>query len=288
MEKIGPAGERFAVNLRRQRILRELTLRDLAARLADIERPIQLTALSKIERGQRRVDIDDLMALATALQVSPSVLLEPDSSERPEHFPAKEELSVLAQHRTILAIDIDGSTSRTNSVRAQLRTLLYEVLDEAFAAGGISRKYRDPFVDRGDGALCLVRPADSVPKALVLSQVVPALADLLTELAETRPELAFRARVAVHAGEVNQDGRGPYGEDIDIACRLVDAPELKRRLHESENPIALVVSHEIHRSVVRHGYRGIAQESFVPAVHVKVGEARLRGWVYTPETASGQ
>ncbi|MFI5588196.1 hypothetical protein ACIA5G_24305 [Amycolatopsis sp. NPDC051758] len=188
----------------------------------------------------------------------------------------------IPRHRAIVAVDIENSTKQTNSVRTQLRTVLFELLDEALAVGGIGRKHRDPFVDRGDGALCLIRPFDQLPKTLLLTAVVPALAKLLLKHAESRPELAFRLRVAVHAGEVHRDSRASYGEDVDIACRLVDAPELKRRLRDTTEPLALAVSQEIHRAVVRHGYPGIDRTAFTQAVHIKLGEERLRGWLYTP------
>ncbi|MEQ0560803.1 hypothetical protein ABJI51_17080 [Amycolatopsis sp. NEAU-NG30] len=193
----------------------------------------------------------------------------------------------LPLHRAIVAVDIEGSTTRTNPARAQLRTVLFDLLDEAFLAGGISRKHRDAFVDRGDGALCLVRPVDQAPKPVLLATVVPTLGTLLGKHAESRPELAFRLRVAVHAGEVHYDSRGPYGEDVDIACRFVDAPEVRRRLRSTTAPLALVVSQELHRSVVRHGYPGIDHDAFTQVVTVKVGTQRVRGWLYTPEAGQG-
>ena len=100
-------------------------------------------------------------------------------------------------------------------------------------------------------------------------------------------DFAFQpGTIAVHAGEIHYDSHGPYGEDVDIACRLVDAPELKRRLRETSEPLALVVSQEIHRSVVRHGYDGIDHSAFTQVVHIRVGAQRLRGWIHTP--AAGQ
>ncbi|MGW4062233.1 hypothetical protein ACWEGE_28400 [Amycolatopsis sp. NPDC004747] len=190
------------------------------------------------------------------------------------------------RHRAIMAVDIENSTMRTNSVRARLRDVLFEFLDEALAIGGVLRRHRDPFIDRGDGALCLLRPFDQLPKTLLLTTVVPALHDLLEKHAEARPELAFRLRVAVHAGEVHYDSRGPYGEDLDLACRLVDAPELKRQLRDTTAPLVLAVSQEMHRSVVRHGYPGIDRDAFSQVVHIKLGGERLRGWLHTPETES--
>ncbi|WP_410642307.1 hypothetical protein [Amycolatopsis sp. lyj-346] len=186
-------------------------------------------------------------------------------------------------HRAMVAVDIEGSTTRTNPARAQLRTVLFELLDEAFLAGGITKKFRDGFVDRGDGALCLIRPVDQAPKPVLLTTVVPTLADLLDKHAESRPELAFRLRVAVHAGEVHYDTRGPYGEDVDIVCRFVDARELRRQLSITAAPLVLVISPEMHRSVVRHGYPGIDHTTYVRTVPIKVGTQRLRGWIHTPE-----
>jgi len=187
------------------------------------------------------------------------------------------------RHRVIMAVDIENSTKHPNSVRASLRNALYGFLDEALAIGGIGRRHRDAFVDRGDGALCLIRPFDQLPKTLLLTTVVPALHELLEEHAEDWPELAFRVRVAVHAGEVHYDSRGPYGEDLDLACRLVDAPELKRQLRETTSRLVLAVSQEMHRSVVRHGYPGIDRDAFSQVIHVKLGGERLRGWLHTPE-----
>ncbi|WP_033291683.1 hypothetical protein [Amycolatopsis jejuensis] len=186
-------------------------------------------------------------------------------------------------HRAILVVDIEGSTTRTNPARAGLRSVLFDLLDEAFRAGGITEEFRDAFVDRGDGALCLVRPVDEAPKTVLLARVVPALAELLGRHSDERPELAFRLRVSMHAGEVHYDAHGPYGEDIDIACRLLDATELRRRLRNSSGPLALVVSNAIHRSVVRHGYAGIDRSAFTHAFHVRVGGQRTRGWIRTTD-----
>ncbi|WP_319431561.1 helix-turn-helix transcriptional regulator [Mycobacterium sp. RTGN5] len=74
----GPTAETVAANIKRLREGQNLGLRALAARLADAGRPLPHTALDKIERGTRRVDVDDLMAIAVALEVSPATLLMPE------------------------------------------------------------------------------------------------------------------------------------------------------------------------------------------------------------------
>ncbi|MEU7764995.1 DEAD/DEAH box helicase family protein [Nocardia sp. NPDC049190] len=77
---MGPAGIRVGQRLKDVRQSRGLTLNLLATRLSDLGRPIDLSALAKIEKGQRRVDVDDLIALARALDVSPNWLLFPETA----------------------------------------------------------------------------------------------------------------------------------------------------------------------------------------------------------------
>jgi hypothetical protein len=53
----------------------------LSDRLAEVGRPIVPSGLSKIELGNRRVDVDDLTALAAALDTIPNDLLyEPEQA----------------------------------------------------------------------------------------------------------------------------------------------------------------------------------------------------------------
>jgi class 3 adenylate cyclase len=189
---------------------------------------------------------------------------------------------VLPRHRTIFAVDIEGSTSRTNSGRAMLRNTMYDVLEEALTSSGCTEQHRD-LIDRGDGALALIHPVDDLPKTKLLNSVVPTLSELLGRL---EPEYGVRLRAALHAGEVHTDGWGWYGEDIDITCRLLDAPELKRKLKQTSAPLVLVVSQDIYRSVIRHGYDGIEDSTFEPLVQLRIAGLRQRGWVQVPAAVS--
>lgn len=78
---MGPTGEAVARNLKRLR--GSLTLRELQQKLRDVGHEISASGLQKIEAGVRRVDVDDLMALAIALGVNPNALLFPWSSDEP-------------------------------------------------------------------------------------------------------------------------------------------------------------------------------------------------------------
>jgi hypothetical protein len=67
----------------------------------------------------------------------------------------------------------------------------------------------------------------------------------------------------VHAGEIHVDDNGFFGEALDLACRLLDAPVFKKTLLRATTaPAALVVSDDIFWSIVKHGYEGLREETF--------------------------
>lgn len=74
---LGPTGEIVRANIVRCRGRMPVT--ELSRKLRDIGRDIPPLGLRRIEEGSRRVDVDDLVAIAVALDVSPATLLVPDS-----------------------------------------------------------------------------------------------------------------------------------------------------------------------------------------------------------------
>lgn len=82
--EIGLTGETVRANIKRLRREREMTLRDLADHMSRVVRPMAHNTISEIERGARRVDVDDLMALAEGLNVSPIALLMPKTDTKDE------------------------------------------------------------------------------------------------------------------------------------------------------------------------------------------------------------
>lgn len=170
-------------------------------------------------------------------------------------------------------------------VKAHIRQAMYEMMEQALRVSGVDARHRDPLVDRGDGLLALIHPVDQIPKTVLLTTFIPVLTELLIEHNGLLPEYGFRLRAAVHAGDVAYDCRGSFGEAIDITCRLLDAPEFKRSLGDTTRPLALVVSEDLHRSIIKHGYEGIDKSRFKRLVHVECcGEPRS-GWVYVPLVA---
>lgn len=79
--EIGPFGETVRRNVTRFRGLRGLTMTQLSARLTELGRPMGVSTLSGVENGGRRVDADDLVMLAAALDVSPASLLMPSATD---------------------------------------------------------------------------------------------------------------------------------------------------------------------------------------------------------------
>ncbi|MET7489724.1 helix-turn-helix transcriptional regulator [Streptomyces sp. NPDC005538] len=73
--EIGPAGMQTARAIEILRAERGLSQRQLADRVTALGHPMSNTMLSRIERAQRRCDIDDLIAIAEALYVPASALL---------------------------------------------------------------------------------------------------------------------------------------------------------------------------------------------------------------------
>ena len=189
---------------------------------------------------------------------------------------------LVSVHRSIVALDVERSTSRQDSVKAELKTALYGLVDRALHEAGYDSDQLEPVTDRGDGVLILFRPTDSAPMSLVFNMFIPALTALLSEhnAAERQP---LRLRAVVHAGEVQYDGRGFIGSDLDIAFRLLEAPKLKRALGEAaESPLALVVSEAMFSRFVRQ--RIVDPAPYEPLVRVRVGNKTHRGWVHIPSS----
>lgn len=77
LKGLGPTSHAVATALRAIRTEQKLSLRALAAQMAGTDGALSHATLSEIERGDRRVSVDDLSALAAALDVSPVTLLLP-------------------------------------------------------------------------------------------------------------------------------------------------------------------------------------------------------------------
>lgn len=74
---LGPTDRQVGANLLELRTKRGLSTTRLATALKEIGQSIPATGITRIEKGQRRVAVGELFALAVVLQVSPLTLLLP-------------------------------------------------------------------------------------------------------------------------------------------------------------------------------------------------------------------
>ncbi len=82
--RVGPAGEVLAANINRVRTSQRLGFAELSRSLSKIGRPIPELGLRRIERGERRVDVDDLLALSYVLKVAiVDLLIDHDADQEP-------------------------------------------------------------------------------------------------------------------------------------------------------------------------------------------------------------
>lgn len=75
---LGPTGETVRANIARLRSSAKFSYAELSRRLEEAGRAIAPLGLRRIESGTRRVDVDDLVALAVVLGVNPNALLMPE------------------------------------------------------------------------------------------------------------------------------------------------------------------------------------------------------------------
>lgn len=72
---VGPIGDHVRRNVEELRGVRKIGTPALSALLRDLGHPILPSVLHRLGQGQRRTDVDDLVALAVVLGVNPSALL---------------------------------------------------------------------------------------------------------------------------------------------------------------------------------------------------------------------
>jgi hypothetical protein len=155
-----------------------------------------------------------------------------------------------ALHRTIVVVDVARFTDPTRTILHQdaIHEGIYGVLRGAFQEAGIEWSACTT-EDRGDGALILVPP--DVPK-IRLADRLPSrlLAGLRRYNLVHAAEAAIQLRVALHSGEVRGYGNGQVSQEINFACRILDAETAKTALTRSRGVLALIASDVFYQGVV--------------------------------------
>jgi class 3 adenylate cyclase len=185
-------------------------------------------------------------------------------------------------NRTILLLDIEGFSQRDNVEQAFLRRGLHDVVEDILAGAGVERnmQYRE---DRGDGLIILI--SAEIPKTALLRALLTTAPDALRDYNRMASSSAqMRLRTVLASGEVALDPYhgtvgGLVGQDLNRACRLLDADVLREALKRRDADCVLCVSTPIYEGIVRHGHRGLRPEEF-HRVDVSVKRDRLDGWLH--------
>jgi tetratricopeptide (TPR) repeat protein len=191
----------------------------------------------------------------------------------------------LPTHHSILTFDVEGfgDPHRDERAQAAVRAALYRIFEECFDGAGVPWESCVP-EDRGDGAILLI-PA-GVPAPLLLTPLLDLLAAGLREHNRSAPLAErFRVRIALHAGDVGHDGHGFTGQDLLLACRLVDAAPVRTALRNATTDLVVVLSDEVHARIVLRGYRGVDAARFHP-VDIRVKATRTHGWIHLPGSSA--
>lgn len=106
----GNTNQHVAANMRAARQAIGMDLRTFAEQVKDAGRAMSASALSKIENGDRRVDVDDLIVFAYVLRTTPAALLAPpDGGPAPTGVPdgrhSVEELRIWVHGRVKLTTE---------------------------------------------------------------------------------------------------------------------------------------------------------------------------------------
>ncbi|MFF5966166.1 hypothetical protein ACFY64_20990 [Streptomyces collinus] len=181
----------------------------------------------------------------------------------------------------IVLLDIEDFSLRPVTAQATLHDELYHVVELALARAGLDLA-RCLVQDRGDGVLILI-PSGTSPTKL-LRELVRGLEDaLVAHRDKYNDDHRMRLRAGLHQGVVIQQGERWTSEAINDLARLVDAGPVKQVLARARRAdLVLVVSEEIHRSVVLGCFPGIDPAAYLPADFVTKHDELRRGWVTVP------
>ncbi|MFI6274298.1 helix-turn-helix domain-containing protein [Streptomyces sp. NPDC050988] len=136
--EIGEAGGCVAAAVAKHRQRLGWEQRQLAERVTAAGRPMSASVLGKVEAGARRVDVDDLVALAAALEVPPSRLLpagDDDQDQAADPFEAASPGTVKA--RALEDIEALGDLEQLDPTAPTLAALAVRLAQEIDAPASL-------------------------------------------------------------------------------------------------------------------------------------------------------
>ena len=180
-------------------------------------------------------------------------------------------------YRAILVVDVESFSGghRTEDHRRVVRAGLRDML--AATLGALGHDYQAGYHnDTGDGVVVFL--TTEVPESVLVRRLPVELEAMLREHNSRYADGAqIRLRVALHHGQVFFDEAGASAASVIHACRLVDSHPVRDALKRGESPLALIVSDDFYREVVR------AEPAAAPATYAEVQvtskETDCVGWL---------
>ncbi|MFD3503721.1 helix-turn-helix domain-containing protein [Streptomyces sp. NPDC058678] len=143
----GPTSAQVARNIERVRKARQLKQKDVSDRLRKAGRPLLATVVSKVERGERRIDVDDLVAFALALNVSPLALLLPPRGNGNPYIPLTDGVTATLAEAWDWATGVHALPERPGEKASQEKQEAYELLSHSQEQRYVKRKPAGRAVD---------------------------------------------------------------------------------------------------------------------------------------------
>ena len=246
------------------------------ANLLNLEAGLQSALTAHRGTGQLR-ELGATTSVADASGGCEQLLIDADIARTLEKHAAETPML----RRSIVVVDVAGFTrpDRTLIHQDAVHKGLYDVLRDAFAEARVDW---DACVveDRGDGAMILVPP--EVPNSRLADQLPSRLvAELRRHNAVHSPEAAIQLRVALHTGEVYQDDRGAVSQAVNVAFRILDAPQAKSALRSSTGVLALLASDAFYQDVIVQD--PAADPGSYRRISVPVSEGQVVAWLRLPD-----
>ncbi|MFC4913751.1 cyclic nucleotide-binding domain-containing protein [Actinomadura gamaensis] len=180
---------------------------------------------------------------------------------------------------SIMFVDVVGFSAahRNDTDRLELRRVLYEAVPEALEGSNVpwAACYHE---DRGDGMLIVVPP--QAPPARVVDPMLSLLTARLRRHNHAASEaMRLRIRMSLHIGPVMPDREGVNGAAIIQAARLLDAPELRHRMSDTDADVGFVASDYVFENVLAQGPGYINPRSF-QRIRFRAKNAAYTGWMH--------
>ncbi|WP_439382881.1 hypothetical protein [Amycolatopsis lexingtonensis] len=182
-------------------------------------------------------------------------------------------------HVSMLLVDIEDHGTRPDKIKGVLRWALRRMVTAAIAHAGVAPLQAPEAA--GDSLRYVFGPG--TPKNRLIDPLIPALTRELVAYNRTAlPGAHMRLRVVVDSGELFRDEYDFFGSALNDAYGLLNSEVLRDNLRrDPEQPLALMVSHEIYDGVVRHGYGAIDPVDYIPTT-VPLKQWDVPAWVHLP------